>query len=73
MNMTIAPYKPCISCLKGDTHTAFVVSGSADFAVAVVELKAGLAKREAAGVVAMANAEGDRGTYAVRLCPKCAK
>lgn len=80
----VAPFESCVSCLKGDTTTAFAVKGSAEAAIAALHLKGGLSVEDAeATVLAYAEHElgcdpgkvpgGDEHVFVFRLCRECAE
>ena len=81
--MSPAPYQSCVVCYRGDTTTAVVIQGVAEFHIFFLMRKLGLPEDEAAGTVrACAHYElgHDLGTVpvgqytvAVRLCRQCAE
>jgi hypothetical protein len=80
--MKVAPHDSCVACYKGDTTTALVISGEAEYVVAGIHLMAGLSADEAAAVFHH-YAEQEMGCdpgmvpagrmdICIRLCRECA-
>lgn len=80
--MAVAPFESCVACLRGDTDTALVLRGEAEFVVAVLHAKLGLPIEQATGTV-QAFAEQELGCepgkvpegwsdHTIRLCQDCA-
>jgi hypothetical protein len=79
----IAPYRSCVSCLKGDTSTAVQTEGEAEWCAAALSHFAGIDTETATTMVEM-HAEEELGcepgmvpagriAFTFRLCRDCAR
>ncbi|MGO8906619.1 MAG: hypothetical protein ACLQMH_13490 [Solirubrobacteraceae bacterium] len=80
-----APLESCAGCRKGDTHTALILEGEAEWIAANLHNVTGVSVEEAEGMFEMAEAEAYAGWLStvkpnregmlvcpVRLCHECA-